>query len=330
MEIIIHSAILHLLDTHGEQPVLSDFLLELQPETLQYLSSHIQKAFLNEDTKDCTLLDSSDFFQILPLIQQDFILASKQIAEKWFSLMKQWPSIPSADLVIVLAEIHQVPCITALKLNYKTTWIHQSQIQQGITNQLISHSIALPALNGKADEGFFVALDGSLCRILEKRYDIDQKKSAYLGRYLLQAQNGYSPKEKLQKVQQAIEQVNQQFYQNIGIDPPVAAATILDSFCQSESTTTPTTTDISQALYEDLPHAKQAFIKVLEENQLSPTEPIPLLPTAIKRMEKQRLKTISGIEIKVPVEVYQDTSAIEFISNPDGTTSLLVKNVVLK
>ena len=329
MEIIIHSAILHLLDTHSEQPILSDFLLELQEETLQYLSTHIQKAFLNEDTKDCTLLDCSDFFQILPLAQQDFILASKQIAEKWFSLMKQWPSIPSADLLIILAEIHQVPCIAALKLNYKTAWIHQSQIQQGIVNQLVSHSTVLPALNGKADEGFFVALDGSICRILEKRYDIDQKKSAYLGKYLLQAQSGYSPREKLQKVQQAIEQVNQQFYENTGINQPIATATILDSFCQQESTI-PTTADISQALYEDLPHAKQAFIKVLEENQLSSTEPIPLLPTAIKRMEKQKLKALSGIEIKVPVEVYQDTSAIEFISNPDGTTSLLIKNIVLK
>ena len=50
---------------------------------------------------------------------------------------------------------------------------------------------------------------------------------------------------------------------------------------------------------------------------------------AVRRLEKQSLRSAGGVEVKVPVEVYRDESALEFIKNPDGTTSLLIKNILV-
>jgi len=39
------------------------------------------------------------------------------------------------------------------------------------------------------------------------------------------------------------------------------------------------------------------------------------------------LKTDTGIEISIPLDQYRDGNAVEFINNPDGTVSILIKNV---
>lgn len=329
MEIVIHSAILHVLDTHTDQPILADLLLEPEEQCLRYLSGHLQRALSSEEARDCRFRPDSWLLPLLEQVEDDLIGVSRSIANRWFSLMQQWPAIPCADGLFVLAEVDNVPCIAALKLNYKTTWLHQIEHTSGVSNRLVQQPSALPGNTGKADEAFFAALDGSICRVIEKKYDIDGRKSPYLCQHLLQAISGYSPKEKLEVVKAAAAEVNQQFYGSLGMDEPAVSATLLETFCEEPETPIPTTEEICEALYGEVPHAKEAFTKILEEKDLSPTEPIAILPAAVRRMGKQKLKASSGVEIQVPVEVYKDTSAIEFIKNEDGTTSLLIKHILL-
>ena len=57
--------------------------------------------------------------------------------------------------------------------------------------------------------------------------------------------------------------------------------------------------------------------------------PCAISAPAVRRMEKQSLRSAGGVEIKVPVNVYRDESALEFIRNPDGSMSLLIKNIIV-
>ncbi len=329
MEITIHSAILHVLDTHSDQPILADLLLEPDEESLRYLTAHIQRAFCSEEARDCRFDEASSLLPILQTADEDFVAASRKLAERWFELMQRWPAIPCADGLFLLAEIDNVPCIAGLKLNYKAAWLHVSEQAGGVVNRLVRQPSALPGTSGKADEAFFAALDGSICRVIEKKYDIDGKKSAYLCRHLLQAVSGYSPKEKLEVVKAAAVEVNQQFYGSLGMDEPSVAATLIESFCEEKDAPIPTASEICEALYGEVPHAREAFTRILEEKDLAPTEPVAIVPAAVRSMENQKLKAFSGVEVKVPVEVYKDPSAIEFIKNQDGTTSLLIKNILV-
>ena len=47
----------------------------------------------------------------------------------------------------------------------------------------------------------------------------------------------------------------------------------------------------------------------------------------IKKLENQKLSLSNGIELIVPNNVYQDADSVEFIQNPDGTYSILIKNI---
>ena len=59
------------------------------------------------------------------------------------------------------------------------------------------------------------------------------------------------------------------------------------------------------------------------------TEPVVKAPESVvqKKMGKQTLKTDTGIEISIPIDQVRDGNAVEFINNPDGTISILIKNV---
>ena len=53
----------------------------------------------------------------------------------------------------------------------------------------------------------------------------------------------------------------------------------------------------------------------------------PQAESTTRRFGKQHLTTDTGVEIKIPMEQYQDGEHIEFITNPDGSISILIKNV---
>ena len=47
----------------------------------------------------------------------------------------------------------------------------------------------------------------------------------------------------------------------------------------------------------------------------------------VKKYETQVLKTDSGIEIKIPMKEYNDPSSVEFITEADGSVSVLIKKI---
>ena len=47
----------------------------------------------------------------------------------------------------------------------------------------------------------------------------------------------------------------------------------------------------------------------------------------MKKFEKQCLTTDTGIELRIPMEQYQNPDNVQFITNEDGTISVLLKNI---
>ena len=46
-----------------------------------------------------------------------------------------------------------------------------------------------------------------------------------------------------------------------------------------------------------------------------------------KKLENQKLSLSNGIQLIVPNNVYEDAESVEFIQNPNGTYSILIKNI---
>ena len=87
---------------------------------------------------------------------------------------------------------------------------------------------------------------------------------------------------------------------------------------------------VKERLEEQFPMAVESFTQELEEANLPLEETVSVPPARIKRMEYQSIKTESGIEMKIPTSLLRgDNDYVEFVNEPDGTISLLVKGVVL-
>ena len=50
-DINIQEAVIHIVDSNGEEPVLNEYKLELNEDTYKFLYKHIEKCFKDEELK---------------------------------------------------------------------------------------------------------------------------------------------------------------------------------------------------------------------------------------------------------------------------------------
>ena len=80
-------------------------------------------------------------------------------------------------------------------------------------------------------------------------------------------------------------------------------------------------------IFREHPEMKEEVQEKLEKYNLKEATVEPQNPNTTKKFTKQHLMTDTGIELKIPMEEYNNKDRIEFITNPDGTISVLIKNI---
>ena len=132
MEIIIHQAILHVLDTTMDAPVLSGGSMEMTAEKTAYFQYHIEKLLASDDIRQCRPLPDSAFKNELEH-NHDFVDLSCRIAGVLFDYMHAHTTIPGADLAVVDFTRDGEPWLGILKLNYKNGYTHYTETVQGLS-----------------------------------------------------------------------------------------------------------------------------------------------------------------------------------------------------
>jgi hypothetical protein len=329
MEIIIHQAILHVLDTTLDAPVLSGSSMELTAEKTAYLQNHIEKLLASDDIRQCRPLPDSAFKNELEH-NQDFIDLSCRIAGVLFDYMHAHTTIPGADLAVVDFTRDGAPWLGILKLNYKNGYTHYTETVQGApVNSIIQQRACLPTQSGKVEEGALVNLQDLSMRLLEKKYDIDGHKEFYLSSVVFQYTQAEPEKKKLQAIQEAAAQAVKDAY----VDEPHADAQVamLIATEAADNDNQISVEQVRRQLAEEYPLAAVPFDDYVEKSEVIEhvEQPVTVTPSRIRRMESRSIHTASGIEVKIPTEILSSDSEVEFLHDADGSVSLLIKNVIL-
>ena len=329
MEIIIHQAILHVLDTTLDAPVLSGGGMELTAEKTAYLQNHIEKLLASDEIRQCRPLPDSAFRNELEH-NQDFIDLSCRIAGVLFDYMHAHTTIPGADLAVVDFTRDGTPWLGILKLNYKNGYTHYTETVEGApVNSIIQQRACLPTQSGKVEEGALVNLTDYSMRLLEKKYDIDGHKEFYLSSVVFQYTQAEPEKKKLQAIQEAAAQAVKDAYE----DEPHADAQVamLIANQAADNDNQVSVEQVRQQLAEEYPLAAVPFDDYVEKSEVleEAAAPVTVTPARIRRMESRSIRTASGIEVKIPTELLNSDSELEFLHDPDGSVSLLIKNVIL-
>ena len=329
MEIIIHQAILHVLDTTLDAPVLSSGGMELTAEKTAYLQNHIEKLLASDEIRQCRPLPDSAFRNELEH-NQDFIDLSCRIAGVLFDYMHAHTTIPGADLAVVDFTRDGAPWLGILKLNYKNGYTHYTETVEGApVNSIIQQRACLPTQSGKVEEGALVNLTDYSMRLLEKKYDIDGHKEFYLSSVVFQYTQAEPEKKKLQAIQEAAAQAVKDAYE----DEPHADAQVamLIANQAADNDNQVSVEQVRQQLAEEYPLAAVPFDDYVEKSEVleEAAAPVTVTPARIRRMESRSIRTANGIEVKIPTELLNSDSELEFLHDPDGSVSLLIKNVIL-
>ena len=329
MEIIIHQAILHVLDTTLDAPVLSGGGMELTAEKTAYLQNHIEKLLASDEIRQCRPLPDSAFRNELEH-NQDFIDLSCRIAGVLFDYMHAHTTIPGADLAVVDFTRDGAPWLGILKLNYKNGYTHYTETVEGApVNSIIQQRACLPTQSGKVEEGALVNLTDYSMRLLEKKYDIDGHKEFYLSSVVFQYTQAEPEKKKLQAIQEAAAQAVRDAYE----DEPHADAQVamLIANQAADNDNQVSVEQVRQQLAEEYPLAAVPFDDDVEKSEVleEAAAPVTVTPARIRRMESRSIRTANGIEVKIPTELLNSDSELEFLHDPDGSVSLLIKNVIL-
>ena len=329
MEIIIHQAILHVQDPTLDAPVLSGSCLEPTAEKTAYLQNHIDKLLASDDIRQCRPLPDSAFKNELEH-NQDFVDLSCRIAGVLFDYMHAHTTIPGADLAVVDFTRDGAPWLGILKLNYKNGYTHYTETVEGApVNSIIQQRACLPTQSGKVEEGALVDLTDYSMRLLEKKYDIDGHKEFYLSTVVFQYTTAQPEKKKLQAIQEAAVQAVQENYAETPHVEAQVAMMIANQAADNDNQVS--IQQVRQQLEEEYPLAAVPFDDYVEKSDVidSAAQPVTVTPARIRRMESRSLRTANGIEVKIPTELLNAESEVEFLHADDGSISLLIKNVIL-
>ena len=329
MEIIIHQAILHVLDTTMDAPVLSGSGMEMTAEKTAYFQYHIEKLLASDDIRQCRPLPDSAFKNELEH-NHDFVDLSCRIAGVLFDYMHAHTTIPGADLAVVDFTRDGEPWLGILKLNYKNGYTHYTENVEGApVNSIIQQRACLPTQSGKVEEGALVNLQDLSMRLLEKKYDIDGHKEFYLSSVVFQYTQAEPEKKKLQAIQEAAAQAVKDAY----VDEPHADAQVamLIATEAADNDNQISVEQVRRQLAEEYPLAAVPFDDYVEKSEVieHAEQPVTVTPSRIRRMESRSIHTASGIEVKIPTEILSSDSEVEFLHDADGSVSLLIKNVIL-
>ncbi|RKI40220.1 nucleoid-associated protein [bacterium D16-51] len=327
-EIIIRRAIVHIMDGELGYPVCSEEELELSPDLNDFFRGLIYKLLSGDDLKKCYFSEEepSEVYEIVKTFEEDKLIeASKELAQDLYTIMNANLAIPSGDFAVVSFQACSVMYLALLKMNYKESFVHMTQAgENGNVNQIVCYQSTLPAAGAKLSEAVVINLSDYSVQIVEKKYDINGTKVNYLSEMYLKCKAGMSSKTKLAIVTRAVEQVNQKHFSEEPVRQMEAKSILKKEIEESGSINVE---KISEKIYGSAPEIKEEFDAKMEKYHMEKAEVAPQSEATTKKFEKQYLKTDTGIEINIPMEQYQDASQVEFLTNPDGTISVLIKNI---
>ena len=327
-EIIIRSAIMHILDSTVGMPVLSDELLPLTPDMNDFLRNHIYKVISGDELKTCVFdEENSEVYRLIQdFTEENMVETTKKLAELLYSIMNANVDIPPADVFFVTYQMESEHHLAILKMNYKEVYMHYTSMNEedGNVNDVMKQCCALPGGGGRLSEAVTISLAENTVQLIEKKAEINGAKVNYLSEVYLQCHAKMSQKTKLDIVTKAVDQINKKYFED-DFEKKMEAKSVIHNTYAEQGALVPE--EIGEELFGEIPEIKEEFVEKLEKYKLPKEEITVKSEKTTKKFEKQFLTTDSGIEINIPMEEYNNKQHVEFITNPDGTISVLIKNI---
>ena len=335
-DINIQEAVIHILDSNSDEPVLNEYTLELNEDIYKFLYRHIEKCLKDEELKTAVFNPERNIVKeivqdYLNGIDKDIVTLSKELARQLFVIMKGNVNIPSCDLIVASLITDQGPLIAILKMDYVKNFTHQVDfVNDKIGIGIVPQAAGLPASSQRIQKAAFIK------PIREgQRFDlwvIDKQKKTkeddeYGTNYFLNSFLGCTIIANKRDMTKTFLKATETWTRsNITEDADKAErirSTIKTKLKEEESINID---DISTELFSEEPSAKEEFSTFVKGHGF---EEIAVDKAWVeKKLKRIRLKIDKEIDLYIAEEAYHDPTKFEIQRNGDGSINMIIKHVI--
>lgn len=337
-DIVIRKTILHILDTTHGQCILSDHMLDPGPDLYEFIRSHIFKIISSDDTKECEFNpDTSPVYSLLEewdeADEESFINTSQAVAKLLYRAMTEGSDIPPADLLFASFQAEGTKFLALLKMNYRESYTHELSGVAGSDEEgsdattmarIRKTSTLLPNASTRIPEAVIINLTDLHIRLLEKQYEINGEKTFYLSERFLVCHTNLPAKKKVNILTKVINSIC-----NMYDDADPKAKLDTKSALQKEVRDSQSfdVEQIGAALFGTSPEKKAAYDEKMEEYDLQFDRFTPVNESTTKKLDKQIIVTDNGIEISIPMDVYNKLANVEVTTDVTGKSTIIIRNI---
>jgi len=335
-DININEAVIHILDSNGEEPILNEYSLELNEDVYKFIHRHIEKCLKDEGLKYAKFNSERG---IVKEVSQDYlngtksnlIEVSKELARQLFIIQKSNVNIPSSDLIIVSITTDQGPMIAILKMDYVKNFTHEIQfVDSKIGVDIIPQVAGLPGSGQRIQKAAFlkpIREDEEFnLMILDKQKA--SKNEEYGANYFMDTFLGASIVTNERDMTKTFIKASENWTRkNITEDAAKAEeirTTIKNKLKEEDSINID---EFAAELFAEQPQVSEDFTNYIKQQGLN--EEITVDKTYVeKKLKRTRLNIDKQIDLYINDDVYKDSSKFEIVRNGDGTINLVIKNVM--
>lgn len=323
---IITQAILHILDKNSGNLLLSQRELPLEnPAITEYITKIVEKS-LKSDPRVGQLAPDEPLLGYVTDESLSFLEKSQQLADKLFTLISPAEDIPSADYLFLSGTNDAGGGLFAIiRLDYSSKYTHFLDYDNDqVMNTVLQNHAILPNPNQKPSEAFILDTSNGRYQLIEKKYLIEGQKVAYFSEQFLEISVPTSTQDHLKEIKKTITHVAKKYDEENYV---ALASTQQAIFTQLEEGDEIDAGAIFDTVFKDKPLAREAAHQAIAEERVPEKIAVTNVPKYERKYSKQKFKLDNGIEITIPSEVYENKDMVEFINNPDGSISVLIKNI---
>lgn len=327
MSIVLEKVVVHIVNASDTAPIFSDIPLSCDGNLKDYLLKTIEKTFRSDDIKTCQFREESNVWAQCNDVSWELEAISKSIAAEIYNIARRNKQIPAADLLFGLAKIQGVQYFYMLKFDYRSSFTHFVEtVDNKISINIIQHHALYSFQAPKLTEAFFIDTGTPVVKVMERKYMVDGIKDFYLSNQILNCTETKSPRQKTTKILKVAEKVAELYYSDEDAMDTHISATMYEELQNDKILSVE---NLGKKFFSQNPVAQEEFFERLSAADITRDDELSLSEKFQKKFQKQAIKTPSGVEIKIPTQVFSNVDEIEFINNPDGTVSLLIKNLKL-
>ncbi|MBD7910278.1 nucleoid-associated protein [Clostridium cibarium] len=341
-DINISEAVIHILDSNGEEPILNEYNLQLDEDTYKFLFKHMEKCLKDEELKYAVFNSERNIAKeivqdYLNGIDNDLIKLSKELARQLFLIMKGNVNIPSCDLIVASIITDQGPMIAILKMDYVRNFTHQVDfVGDKIGIGIVPQSAGLPGSSQKIQKAAFIRPikeeDTYNLMVLDK-----QKKSKdeedYGANYFVSSFLGCSiitnERDMTKTFLKATENWTRKNYANDAVKAELIRTAVKSKLKEEDTVNIDelSTELFGDKLFEGELQAKEDFSIFVKGQGLN--ENVNVDKTWVeKKLKRVRLKIDKEIDLYINQETYHDNSKFEIQRNGDGSINMIIKHVI--